>query len=80
MKITDLVKPGKRVSFLRYQSGELWYRHDDGFEFPVPTSDTGEASFLVSDNAMFFMRWMRKHLALIAAAKDEPPTIYDITK
>ena len=30
------------------------------FQFPVPISDTGEATFLNSDKALYFMRYIRK--------------------
>ena len=59
--LTEMVKG--RVRFLFYRAGELWYRTDvDGFEFPVPIADTGDAVFGVEDKGMFFMRWIRKHL------------------
>jgi hypothetical protein len=53
-----------RVHFAFYRDGELWYRTDVGvFEFPVPVADVGTATFLAEDKGMFFMRWMRKHIA-----------------
>ena len=64
-----MVKPGKSVSFVRYQNKELWYITDCGFEFPVPIEDTGEAAFIRHDKAMLFMRWIRKHLAMLESAK-----------
>ena len=39
MTLKELVK-GKKVRFSYYRNGELWYRTDDGFEFPVPIADT----------------------------------------
>lgn len=54
------------VTFVRFQAGNLWYRCADGFEFPVPVSDTGEATFLAQDKGIFFMRWIRQHVALLA--------------
>ena len=71
MSIKEMVKPGKFVHFNHYKNGELWYSTDCGFEFPVPISDTGEAEFQRSDKAMLFMRWIRKHLAHIEAARVE---------
>ena len=50
---------------------ELWYVCDDGFEFPIPLSDTEGAEFKSSDKGMFFMRWIRKHMSLIESAKTE---------
>lgn len=66
--IKDLVKD-KTVTFEKYQNGELWYVTTDGFRFPVPISDTGEAAFMASDKAMLFMRWIRKHFDLIESSK-----------
>ena len=66
--IKDLVRNSKCVTFVRYQSGELWYRHQDGFEFPVPITDTGDGVFLAEDRALVFMRWMRKHIAFLQAS------------
>ena len=70
-KITDIVKAGKPVKFIRYQKNELWYSTDCGFEFPVPISDTGDAAFLPEDKPMLFMRWMNAHMKTIEKAKLE---------
>lgn len=59
--IKDLVKD-KKVYFMFYRSGELWYKTDDDFVFPVPISDCGEATFLNEDKAILFMRYIRKYL------------------
>lgn len=67
--IKDMVSNNKQVTFVRYQNNELWYVTECGFEFPVPISDTGEASFLNQDKALLFMRWIRKHIAMIQEAK-----------
>ncbi len=69
-KILDRVKD-KVVRFAFYRKNELWYVCEDGFEFPVPISDTGDAEFKVEDKAMLFMRWIRKHMELIETAKAE---------
>ena len=69
MGIKELVKDGKKVRFAFFRGKELWYRHEDGFEFPVPIEDVGDAVFLAEDKAMLFMRYMRKHAEAIAAAK-----------
>jgi len=62
MTLKELVK-GKNVRFRFYRDGELWYGTDDGFEFPVPISDTGTGIFKAEDGAIVYMRWIRKHLA-----------------
>jgi hypothetical protein len=67
--IKDCVLGGKKVAFVRYQSNELWYRCENGFEFPVPTNDTGDAAFLPEDKASYFQRWINKHISFLSAAK-----------
>ncbi|MBU2772436.1 hypothetical protein HMI48_00415 [Acidithiobacillus ferrooxidans] len=69
--IKEMVRDGKKVVFLWYKEGDLWYRTECGFEFPVPvkTEDTGTAKFLPEDKAMLFMRYIRKHMAFLENAK-----------
>jgi hypothetical protein len=62
MTLKEIVK-GKRARFQFYRDGELWYETDGGFSFPVPIADTGTGIFRAEDNAIVFMRWIRKHLA-----------------
>jgi hypothetical protein len=69
MNIKEMVKDGKGVSLIHYKDSELWYRTECGFEFPVPIADTGNATFLANDRAILFMRYIRKHIALLAEAK-----------
>jgi hypothetical protein len=68
--IKEMVAGNRQVRFTRYRDGELWYITDDGFEFPVPVADIGNATFLAQDKALLFMRYIRKHLQSIAEAKD----------
>jgi hypothetical protein len=67
--IKDLVKDGKQVTFKFYKAGELWYSTDCGFEFPVPIDDVGDATFLAQDKAILLMRYIRKHMVMLAEAK-----------
>lgn len=69
MDIKEMVSNNKQVHFQYFKSGELWYITDNGFEFPVPVSDVGDATFLKQDKAMMFMRWINQHLRLIAQAR-----------
>ena len=64
-----MVVGDKHVTFIHYKDSELWYRTDGGFEFPVPISDTGNATFLAKDRAILFMRYIRKQVALLEEAK-----------
>jgi hypothetical protein len=69
-QLAEMLK-GKKVKFTRYRKGELFYETECGFEFPVPVSDTGDGEFLAEDNAMMFMRWVRKQLKSIEEGKAE---------
>ena len=69
MSIKEMISSGKKVSFVRYQNKELWYKTECGFEFPVPIDDAGEAAFLSEDKGILFMRWIRKHLENIEQGK-----------
>ena len=56
-----------------YTKGELWYKinvEDKILEFPVPISDTGDGTFLSSDKATLFLRYIRKHLEHIEEGKN----------
>lgn len=64
-----MVSGGKRVTFSHYRHKELWYKTECGFEFPVPIDDTGDATFMASDKAMLFMRYIRKHIEHLNNAK-----------
>ena len=60
--VLELVK-GK-VNFEYYRSGYLYYSTsvDPDFIFPVPISDTGEATFKNKDKGLFLMRYIRMHM------------------
>jgi hypothetical protein len=69
MNVKEMVAEGRKVGFLHYKLGELWYRTETGFEFPVPVGDCGNGTFLVEDKAILFMRYIRKHVAYLQEAK-----------
>jgi hypothetical protein len=69
LTLKEMVSNDKKVHFKFYRDGQLWYPTECGFEFPVPISDIGNATFLCEDRAMLFMRYVRKHLELVAEAK-----------
>lgn len=71
MSIKEMVANDRKVRFVRYKDGELWYVTECGFEFPVPISDTGDATFLAEDRAMLFMRYIRKQLAMLEQARTD---------
>ena len=76
MNLKDMVSGDKVVRFAFYRDGELWYRTEDGFEFPVPIREAGTAVFLAEDRAMLFMRYIRKHIETIEAAKREQSGVH----
>lgn len=67
MTIKDHVKGV--VDFQYYRAGYLYYLSESGLLFPVPISDTGEATFLAQDKAILFMRYIRKYLEAAKEAK-----------
>jgi hypothetical protein len=69
--VKEMVKDNKKVKFSFYRNEELWYNTECGFEFPVPTSDIGDACFLAEDKALLFMRYIRKHVECIRKAQVE---------
>ena len=50
------------VEFQYYRAGNLMYKTSTGVEFPVPVSDTNDATFPRTEKGILFMRWVRKHL------------------
>jgi len=69
--IKEMVRDRKKVRFSFYRDRELWYATEDGFEFPVPIDDVGNATFLHEDKAILFMRYIRKHLEMLDKARKE---------
>lgn len=68
--LKSMVAGDKQVHFIYYKDECLWYRTDNGYQFPVPICDIGSATFLATDKAMLFMRYIRKQLqADVAQAK-----------
>ena len=60
MDLKDHIK-GK-VTFEYFRDNNLFYKTEAGLIFPVPVADTDKGVFLKEDKAMFFMRYIRKHL------------------
>ncbi len=54
------------ATFAYYRDSALWYRTGaTNLLFPVPVADLGTATCLASEKGVFFMRWIRKHLAAL---------------
>jgi len=71
LDIKSMVKDHRKVKFSFYRDRELWYITENGFEFPVPLQDVGNATFMAEDKAIFFMRYIRKHIETLEQAKKE---------
>ena len=70
MNLKEMVANNKTVTFTYYRDKNLWYKTECGFEFPVPIEDIGNATFMSSDKAMLFMRYIRKHIDLIESGNN----------
>lgn len=57
------------TNFINYHDGALWYKCDDGFEFPVPMEDIGGATFNATEKGILMMRYIRKYMAILEQAK-----------
>lgn len=66
MTLKDRIK-NRKVHFSHYCGGELWYQTEDGFDFPVPIAETGNATFLAEDKAIFFMRYIRQQMQMLGS-------------
>ena len=63
--IKEMVEKNQKVRFRFYRDGQLWYATECGFEFPVPVSETGTATFPAEDKAILFMRYIRRHIEFL---------------
>jgi hypothetical protein len=53
------------VNFSFFRAGQLWYVCEDGWEFPIPVEDTGNAqgsspTFSAQMKGIYMMRWVKK--------------------
>jgi hypothetical protein len=69
--IKEMIENNQTVKFVSYRKGELWYETECGFQFPVPIEDAGDATFMATDKAIMFMRYIRKHFNNIAEGKQD---------
>jgi len=69
--VKEMVKNNQKVRFQFYRDGQLWYKAECGFEFPVSISEAGTATFLAEDKAILFMRYIRKHLEFLRKSMDQ---------
>jgi hypothetical protein len=66
-----MIVNNQKVRFSFYRDGQLWYETECGFRFPVPIEEAGTATFLSEDRAILFMRYIRKYMATLEAARKE---------
>ncbi len=69
--IKEMVQNNQKVSFKFYRDGQLWYATECGFEFPVPISEGGTATFFAEDRAILFMRYIRKHMEYLKKSMEQ---------
>jgi len=69
--LKEMVQNNQKVSFRFYRDGQLWYSTECGFEFPVPVSEAGTATFLAEDKAILFMRYIRRHMEYLKKSMDQ---------
>lgn len=69
MTTAEIVKGSAKTNFSFYRDGNLWYETDQGFQFPVPISNVGSATFLAQDKTILFMLYIRKHVEMIEKSR-----------
>ena len=69
--IKEHVKEGQKVHFQYFRDNEFWYKTEKGLLFPISLQEaqTGRATFLASDRAIYYMRWIKRY---VEACKGEP--------
>ena len=58
------------VTFIHYKDKHLWYSCENGFTFPVPIDDIGDATFMASDKGLLFMRYIRPQIKFIESIEN----------
>jgi hypothetical protein len=69
--IKEMVQNNQKVTFKFYRDGQLWYATECGFEFPVPISEAGTATFFAEDRAILFMRYIRRHIEYLKKSMEQ---------
>jgi hypothetical protein len=67
--LKEMIVNNQTVRFSFYRDGQLWDETECGFRFPVPIEEAGTATFLNEDRAILFMRYIRKHIAVVEEAR-----------
>ncbi len=69
--LKEMVNNNQKVIFRFYRDGQLWYATECGFEFPVPISEAGTATFFAEDRAILFRRYIRKHMEFLKKSMEQ---------
>ncbi len=67
--VKEMIVNDQKVRFSFYRDGDLWYETECGFRFPVPIAEAGTATFAAEDRAILFMRYIRKQMEHVEAAR-----------
>ena len=59
--IKQAISDGRKVKFIYFRAGSLYYETEFGDVFPVPHEDTDGATFSAEHKASELMRYMRKY-------------------
>ncbi len=73
--IKEMVENNQKVRVRFYRDGQLWYGTECDFEFPVPISEAGTATFLAEDKAILFMRYIRRHIEFLKKSMDQKESL-----
>lgn len=60
--VKDMVKDGKKCAFAYFKAGSLFYKHEEGFIFPVPAADVAEGVLSAEERAMTLMKWIKREV------------------
>jgi hypothetical protein len=69
--LKEMVQNNQKVAFQFYRDGQLWYATECSFEFPVPISEAGNATFFAEDKAILFMRYLRRHMEYLKKSMNQ---------
>jgi hypothetical protein len=57
--------------FIKAQGPDLWFRCDNGFEFPVPFVELGGALVLAEERGAVLMKWIYRHRKLVESSREQ---------
>ena len=76
--LRSLVSKNKKAHFVRYYEGELFYKTDCGFIFPIPIAESDKFPFHAKEDTTGLIRWIqRQREFLLQHEKSQYVTICD---